>query len=198
MKEPSFWDKWEWARAHQKPEPKLTLDNSRAAQAPMTSIPSGPIPNLASSINDPAAGPPSDTFLEFDPHGPNKYLTGLLHPLTVSKAKALGEEADRLTRQLYPDDPIAGRRRHNDQADAFRHAYWNYEMTKAFGADRARNFSNAYEISHPNPEGERRMDLYNNQIGRELAQAGDGLAIETIQGAIARGITRNSPYGRGR
>ena len=71
-------------------------------------------------------------------------------------------------------------------------------MTKAFGPDRARNFSNAYEISHSNPEGERCMDLYNNQMGRELAEAGDRPAIETIQGAIAQGLTRNSPYGRGR
>ena len=33
MPEPSFWDKWEWARAHQKPEPKLVVDNARAVQA---------------------------------------------------------------------------------------------------------------------------------------------------------------------
>ena len=75
----------------------------------MSVMPGEPAPNLASSINDPAASPPSDSFLEFNPHGPNKHLTGLLHPLTVSKAKALGEEADRLTKRLYPDDPIAGR-----------------------------------------------------------------------------------------
>ena len=35
MTEPSFWDKWEWARAHQKPEPKLVVDISGAARAPM-------------------------------------------------------------------------------------------------------------------------------------------------------------------
>jgi len=198
MKEPSFWDKWEWARAHQTPEPKLVLNPDAAAQAPMTVMPGTPIPNLASSINDPAAAPPSDSFLAFDPDGPNKYLTALRHPLTVSKAKVLGEEADRLTRQLYPDDPVTGRRCHNDQADAFRHAYWNYQMTRAFGQERARDFSNLYEIFRPNPEGERRMDLYNNQIGRELAATDDGPAIDSIQRAIARGITRNSPYRSGR
>lgn len=198
MKEPSFWDKWEWARAHQKPEPKLVLDNSRAARAPAAVMPDKPLPNLASSINDPAAQPPSDSFLEFDPRGPGQYLTGLLHPFSVSAAKKLGEDADRLTRKLYPDDPLAGRRRHNDEADAFRHAYWNYQMTRAFGQERARDFSSLYEIFRPNPGGERRMDLYNNQIGRELAATEDGPAIGAVQGAIARGITRNSPYRTGR
>ncbi len=198
MKEPSFWDKWEWARAHQKPEPKLVLDNSRAAQAPMAVMPAKFAPNLAASINDPAAQPPSDSFLEFDPWGPGQYLTGLLDRRTVSAAEKLGEEAKRLTQKLYPDDRLAGRRRHNDEADAFRHAYWNFQMTRAFGQERARDFSNLYEIFRPNPEGERRMDLYNNQIGRELAGTEDGPAIDAIQGAIARGITRNSPYRTGR
>ena len=125
-------------------------------------------------------------------------MTGLLDRRTVSAAEKLGEEAKRLTQKLYPDDRLAGRRRQNDEADAFRHAYWNFQMTRAFGQERARDFSNLYEIFRQNPEGERRMDLYNNQIGRELAGTEDGPAIEAVQGAIARGITRNSPYRTGR
>jgi hypothetical protein len=39
MKEPSFWDKWEWARAHQKPAPKLVLNNSGASVAPPAMAP---------------------------------------------------------------------------------------------------------------------------------------------------------------
>ncbi len=39
MKEPSFWDKWEWARAHQKPEPKFAVGNTGAAVAPLATAP---------------------------------------------------------------------------------------------------------------------------------------------------------------
>ncbi len=38
MTEPIFWDKREWARAHRKPEPDLTVDNSRADRASMAVI----------------------------------------------------------------------------------------------------------------------------------------------------------------
>ena len=39
MAEPSFWDKWEWARAHQKPEPKFKVSNTGAAVAPLAMAP---------------------------------------------------------------------------------------------------------------------------------------------------------------
>ena len=39
MPEPSFWDKWEWARAHQKPEPKLVVNNAGATISPPAMAP---------------------------------------------------------------------------------------------------------------------------------------------------------------
>ena len=39
MLEPSFWDKWEWARAHQKPEPKLVVNNAGATISPPAMAP---------------------------------------------------------------------------------------------------------------------------------------------------------------
>ncbi len=39
MAEPSFWDKWEWARAHQKPEPNFKIGNTGAAVAPLAMAP---------------------------------------------------------------------------------------------------------------------------------------------------------------
>ena len=38
MTNPSFWDQWEWARAHQKPEPELAVDNSRSLRAPKVPV----------------------------------------------------------------------------------------------------------------------------------------------------------------
>jgi hypothetical protein len=114
----------------------------------------------------------------------------MLHPWTVWTAKKLGEEARNLTRRLFPDDPLHPGRRHNDEADAFRHAYWNYRMTQTFGPERARAFANAYEISTLNPIGERKMDLYNNKIGRDLAVGATGSPVDNVRRAVARGQTR--------
>ena len=67
-------------------------------------------------------------------------------------------------------------------------------MTKAFGPSEARLFGNAHEISSANPAGERYMDLYNNQVGRDLAATGQGAPIDMIRSAVANGATRNSPF----
>lgn len=50
-----------------------------------------------------------------------------------------------------------------------RHFYWNFAMTRAFGASRAAAFANSHEVSNPNPAGELAMDLHNNAVGRAMA-----------------------------
>jgi hypothetical protein len=53
--------------------------------------------------------------------------------------------------------------------DAFRHAYWNAQMTSSFGESWARDFAVAHE-AYPANEGPREaMDLYNNEVGRRIA-----------------------------
>jgi RHS repeat-associated protein len=59
---------------------------------------------------------------------------------------------------------------HNTVADAYRHAYWSFTMTRTFGSTVAELFSNAYEVSNPNPPSEQFMDLVNNAVGRALAE----------------------------
>ena len=142
-------------------------------------------------INDADASAPSDRYLGFDPGGAAEWGAFLRHPWDALKARELGEQAKALTQKLYPNDPG---RRHNDAADAFRHAYWSYTMARTFGPAEAQLFSNAHEISSPNPAGERYMDLYNNQVGRDLAMSGRGVSIDVIKSAIAKGSTRNSPF----
>jgi hypothetical protein len=196
-KEPTFTELHAAARAHQRPKfdaPDLVVNNSQGAKAPPTFIPTRAAPTLARSINQPKTPPPSDTFLEFDPNGSGQTVTAMLHPWTVWTAKKLGEEARSLTQRLFPDDPLHPGRRRNDEADAFRHAYWNYRMTQTFGPERARAFANAHEISTPNPIGERQMDLYNNKIGRDLAVGATGSPVDNVRRAIARDRTRNSPF----
>ncbi len=53
--------------------------------------------------------------------------------------------------------------------DAFRHAYWNALLVKEFGPDFARKFATAHEGRPGNPGTREAMDLYNNEVGRQIA-----------------------------
>lgn len=191
MKEPSFWDKREWARAHQKPEPKLMLDNSRAAGVPMTVIPTKPVLNLASSINDPAARPPSDSEFGFDPKGPKVENIFWQHPVDAALALVQSELAKYEANRRYPGPEYGGG--HNQAGDAFRHAYWNAAMARLLGPERAREYADAVEISSWNKAGERQMDLYNNREGRRLGLQ-PGLLTDAIEKAIKDGHLRTRPF----
>jgi hypothetical protein len=154
--------------------------------------PAQPFDNRATgTINDPRVGMPSDNSLNFDPNSPGEWGAAMRHPLDAITANNLADQAYTETKRQYPNDPEP----HNDQADAFRHAYWNYLMARAFGAQEAQLFGNAHEISKPDPSGERYMDLYNNQVGRNLATSGgDANATDAIQQAIKKGSLRLSPF----
>ena len=55
-----------------------------------------------------------------------------------------------------------------DNADAFRHSYWNALMTKHVGVEYAKEFADIHE-ENPNSQGiDKEMDLYNNEQGRNL------------------------------
>jgi hypothetical protein len=75
-------------------------------------------------------------------------------------------------------------------ADAFRHAYWNALMTKQFGKDFTERFTSAHE-GVENPADREAMDLYNNEVGRRIAEqnpdASDGELADLVQRAIQDG-----------
>lgn len=54
----------------------------------------------------------------------------------------------------------------NDNADAFRHSYWNGLMVIGTTTDYATRFANAHENWGDNPAIDKEMDLYNNAEGR--------------------------------
>lgn len=128
----------------------------------------------------------------FDPNGHGQLYYEVRHPLDAWTANTLADQATAETMKRYPNDPD---KFHNDEADAFRHAYWSYLMTKAFGAERAKQFGDGHEISGRDPSGETYMDLYNNQVGRDLAASGGNAdAGDVIQNAIRNGRLRLQPY----
>ena len=133
---------------------------------------------------------PTDQELGFDPNGPGQWHVAVRHPLDAMVGVYDRNKAVAQTDHLYPNDPLQ-----NDEADAFRHAFWSYLMTKSMGAEHAKQFTDAHEISVPNPIGERYMDLYNNRAGRNIAGAnGNEDAVEAIRKAIRNGKLRLSPY----
>lgn len=88
---------------------------------------------------------------------------------------------------------------HNDQIDAFRHAYTSGRVTQiALGQQwLARSFGNDAEIgaAHPNDPYEHRMDLWNNEAGRRIGDrtsGSDALAREAFaelqRGGLVTGL----------
>lgn len=79
----------------------------------------------------------------------------------------------------------------NDHNDAFRHSYWSALQTRSRGSSWAEEYTTAHErIASNEPEREA-MDLYNNEVGRRIANenpfvTGDELA-QKIQDAVEEG-----------
>ncbi|MFB4300791.1 hypothetical protein [Actinomadura sp. NTSP31] len=60
--------------------------------------------------------------------------------------------------------------RFDGHGDAWRHAYWNALMTRDFGEEWTRKFAVSHErTSLHNPGPREAMDLYNNEVGRQIA-----------------------------
>ena len=104
--------------------------------------------------------------LRFDADGGGETFFGATHPIIGLDARSIEGDASKKTVELFP-----GSSRHNDRADAFRHAYASFLLTKSQGAWAAKRVGDgdAHEIAVPNPLSERTMDLYNNHVGRALA-----------------------------
>ncbi|AIY45060.1 DUF6973 domain-containing protein [Mycolicibacterium fortuitum] len=78
---------------------------------------------------------------------------------------AKSEAISRFPPPHHPDDTA------DNHTDAFRHAYWNALMTQRFGEDWTRDFTTAHERLPNNPSTAEAMDLYNNEVGRNIAKA---------------------------
>ncbi len=93
--------------------------------------------------------------------------------------------------ELFPDSENSW---HNDKADAFRHAYFHSLNTYYIGIEKSKLLGDAHEIDTPESLIlEKTMDLFNNEVGRNLAQNppilmnGYGVLAVRIQNAILNG-----------
>ncbi len=108
------------------------------------------------------------------------------------RAKVLSKEAGDATSEQFPNV-----RPHNNEADAFRHALWSFQMTREIGAGAAKRLSDAHEISYAGPAGELLMDLYNNNAGRQMAldpRNRDRTPEEVIREALRAGRLQTGPF----
>ncbi|OBB31004.1 hypothetical protein A5792_16535 [Mycolicibacterium peregrinum] len=81
----------------------------------------------------------------------------------------------------------------DNRTDAFRHTYWNALMTQRFGEEWTRKFATAHERRPGDPAPREAMDLYNNEIGRQIGMANPDTSPQElanlVQAAVDRGDT---------
>ncbi len=98
--------------------------------------------------------------------------------MTIKKyrtPKYYGEKAEQYGYKYnLKTNPIETEKGHNDEVDAFRHAYMQAHMTLEYGKDVAKVIGDIYERWGDYTEGqnsiERNMDLWNNEIGRQIGE----------------------------
>ena len=110
--------------------------------------------------------------------------------------KELGDSAYDVADDRFPDQgPEDG---HND---AFRHAYFNALMVREYGEDWARRYANAHEALPGNMVDREAMDLFNNEVGRQIAvenpDASDEELADLVEQAIRDGDMVVIPPGGG-
>ena len=69
---------------------------------------------------------------------------------------------------IYHFDMTPGHCSYNNEGDAFKHCYWQAEMTLWFGKTIAKWLGNKHEDRPDNPPKEKEMDLHNNEVGRNI------------------------------
>jgi hypothetical protein len=101
----------------------------------------------------------------------------LTNPYKAYKSKSAASDAVAATTSLFPGSHYLTR------ADAFRHSYWNWLMSKCCTVEWATAFATAHESEVPNND-DKRMDLNNNMIGRRLFSGAPQSAPTDAQAAL--------------
>ncbi|WP_374412026.1 hypothetical protein [Hydrogenophaga sp.] len=140
-------------------------------------------------------------------HGMTRTEGALLDRLTLDRGmvglgnfRDIAQHAKKEAVSRYPDNAVpkdvpasrANEWQGNDgHRDAFRHAYWNAQLTQTFGADWTRAYTTAHEGVPGNQANREAMDLYNNSIGIQIGSAHPKAPPEAlaklVQQAVADG-----------
>jgi RHS repeat-associated protein len=86
------------------------------------------------------------------------------HPFSAFNVRNAHDKAFEEAWKKYPHIP----NHHNNEPDAFRHAIWNCLMARDIGKEKAKKWADAHEEAPGQPCGDKKMDLHNNAVGRNL------------------------------
>ena len=96
-----------------------------------------------------------------------EFLLVIIHPFAARKIEANRPIASEASRK-FSNQFLEGEGNHNGPADAFRHALFSAMNARDVGERKAKRFGDAHEAKKDQPDVERRMDLYNNEVGRRI------------------------------
>lgn len=92
---------------------------------------------------------------------------------------------DEAISRFPPPTPLATS---DNRTDAFRHTYWNALMTQRFGEEWTRQFATAHERKPGDPAPREAMDLYNNEIGRQIGMAHPDASTEELADLVGSAV----------
>jgi len=80
----------------------------------------------------------------------------------------------------------------NGHRDAFRHAYWNALLVQEFGEQWTEQYTTAHEAfpDPPNPPSMEAMDLYNNEVGRQIVMENPDANRKELADLIFQAVER--------
>ncbi|MEO1244026.1 MAG: RHS repeat-associated core domain-containing protein, partial [Pseudomonadota bacterium] len=139
---------------------------------------------------------PTNTELNFNPTGPSQRREIWAHPFAAWGINGLRHEANQATRSAFGPPNVANGFWHGSAADGFRHAFASYRITQEYGGTIAKHFGDAHERLDGYLDGYTYQDLYNNKVGRELAEryGNEMSAYDAITQAQSSGCIRNQPF----
>lgn len=124
-----------------------------------------------------------------------------LYPVSAFMIKINSDVAKSETRQMFNID-INAPMPPNDKSNAFLHAFWCSMNLFSVGEDKARAFATAHETETPQQlQMERTMDIFNNEVGFNIAKTQSNLFSNHVYQALISGqlrylspINNSDPY----
>lgn len=131
-----------------------------------------------------------------DPIAATATEAGLLDDLDLFEMNSFNDSKNHAVEETaarYGDenglDPHPGEAPFNDdQADAFRHAHLNALHARDLGSDWTTDFWTAHERIPSNDPAREAMDLYNNEVGRRIAEENPGASDQELADLVEQTV----------
>lgn len=156
-------------------QPTLSTSSIEFARAIMARL--AGVGTRAGATAEPDVQTAASVFDMFADLTPAERALVLRNPVKAYKSRTAANDAVAATGALFTGSAYLTR------ADAFRHGYWNWLMSKCCTVEWATAFATAHESEVPNND-DKRMDLNNNMVGRRLYASAPQSTHEAAQAAL--------------